>query len=229
MICRMLAILLCSVLIVVPVVAVDTEFNAVYTPDGPIVAGQKLVVTQDIFVGERFQDSYSLEFDTDLSNPVWRIALVVQNRTTQTWELPYKHATISGFTISTAERDTWLVTNLTGTPSKYDEGKEITLWQMKVKMANDATKERFISEPVKVEPASVLPTAGPLPTTVTVTATTTATIMPTTAATTIHPTTTLPTATTTVPTTPPATPQSSFGGCVFGLAACIGVLLLWHR
>ena len=68
-----------------------------------------------------------------------------KNRATQTCELPYAHATISGFTISTAERGTWFVTNLIGTPLPYDAGKEITLWQLKVKMENDATKETFVA------------------------------------------------------------------------------------
>jgi len=225
----LLALLLCcAAFLAVSASAADTEFDADYTPQGPVVAGQELTVSQNIFVGERFWSGYTLEFDTDLTDPVWEIALVVQNRTTQTWELPYAHAVISGFTISTAERDTWLVTNLTGTPSKYDEGKEITLWQLKVKMENDAAKETFVSKPVRVEPAPV-PTAGPLPSTAATTVPqTTVTTLPATTAATI-PATTLPTAATTVPTTPPATPQSSFGGCVSGLAACLGVLLLWRR
>ncbi|MCZ0860398.1 hypothetical protein O0S10_04030 [Methanocorpusculum sp. MG] len=224
----LLSLLLCCVLIAAPATAADTEFDADYTPAGPVVTGQELTVSQNIFVGERFRDSYTLEFDTDLTDPLWEIALVVQNRTTRTWELPYAHATISGFTISTAERETWLVTNLTGTPSQYDEGKEITLWQMKVKMANDATKETFISKPVKVTPAPV-PTAGPLPSSTATTAPqTTATTLPaTTLPTTPAP--SLPTAVTTVPTTPPATPQSSFGGCISCLAAGLGILLLWRR
>ena len=225
---RLMILLCCAVLLAAPAAAADTEFAADYTPAGPVVTGQELTVSQNIFVGERFWSGYTLEFDTDLTDPVWHVALVVQNRTTQTWELPYAHATISGFTISTAERDTWLVTNLTGTPSPYDEGKEITLWQLKVKMENDATKETFISKPVKVEPAPV-PTAGPLPSTAQTTAPqTTGTPLPapTTAAT---PAVTLPTATATVPATPPATPQSSFGGCVSGLAVGLGLLLLWRR
>lgn len=211
MIRAILVVVFVCTLIAVPAAAVDTEFNALYLPEGQVVAGQEVTVFQNIFVGERFWNGYTLEFNTDLKNPVWRIALMVQNRTTQTWELPYEHATISGFTISTAERDTWLVTSLTGTPSPYDEGTEITLWQMKVKMANDATTETFIAKPVKVEPAP----------------TTAVTTVPETTITTVPDTT--KTMTTAAPQTPPATPQSSFEGCVFGLAACLGVLLLWRR
>lgn len=221
---RLALFLCCIAFLAAPAVAADTEFEADYTPAGPVVTGQELTVSQNIFVGERFWSGYTLEFDTDLTDPVWHVALVVQNRTTQTWELSYAHATISGFTISTAERDTWLLTNLIGTPSPYDTGKEITLWQLKVKMENGATKETFVAKPVKVEPAPV-PTAGPLPSTAATTAPqTTGTTLPA-STTAVTPAATLTTATATAPTTP----QSSFGGCVSCLAVGLGLLLFRRR
>ena len=227
-----LLLLLLLVCIVPAADAADTTFDAEYTPAGPVIAGQELTISQNIFVGERFQDTYTLEFNTDLTDALWEIALVVENRTTRTWELPYTHATISGFTISTAERDTWLVTRLTGTPSPYDTGKDITLWQMKVMLTSDAAKDTFTANPIKVEQAPA-PTAGPLTATQTP-ATGTQTPTPGQKPATEHttPQTTIPVTTppaTTTPAQPPATPKTSFGGCGLCLLAAAGTLLLLRR
>ena len=187
----------CALLLTIPVLAAETQIDPDYTPEGPVIAGQQLTLNQTIFVGERFNSGYTLELDTDLTSPRWEIALIVQNRTTRTWDIPYTHAQISGFTISTAEHDTWLAVTLTGTPAQYDTGKKITLWQMKVKLANGATKDTFTTKPVTVEPAPA-PTAGPIktptPTPLSETPSPTA------------PTTTLTTEQTTKPTTQPSTP-----------------------
>ena len=107
----------CALLLTIPVLAAETQIDPDYTPEGPVIAGQQLTLNQTIFVGERFNSGYTLELDTDLTSPRWEIALIVQNRTTRTWDIPYTHAQISGFTISTAEHDTWLAVTLTGTHS----------------------------------------------------------------------------------------------------------------
>ncbi len=225
---RVVAVLLLFVvLFAVPAAAGVTEFDAEYVPEGPVVAGQEISLTKNIFVGERFSSSYTLEFTTDLNDCVWRIDLVVQNRTTQSWEFPYSQATVSGFTISTAERDTWLVTTLTGTPSVYDEGKEITLWKMRVMMTENAAKDTFVSVPVRVQSPPV-PTAGPLPVTTLTPAATTVPQTPTTVPATTVVTATVTTMATTVPTTQPATPASSFC-CGAGLAAVLGLALIRRR
>ena len=149
----LLLLICCAALLTIPALAAETQIDPDYTPEGPVIAGQQLTLNQTIFVGERFNSGYTLELDTDLTSPRWEIALIVQNRTTRTWDIPYTHAQISGFTISTAEHDTWLAVTLTGTPSQYDTGKKITLWQMKVKLANGGTKDTFTTKPVTVEPA----------------------------------------------------------------------------
>lgn len=51
--------------------AADETFTAAYTPEGQVIAGQELIVSQNIFVGERFWSGYTLEFDTDLTDLVW--------------------------------------------------------------------------------------------------------------------------------------------------------------
>lgn len=210
----------CALLLTIPVLAAETQIDPDYTPEGPVIAGQQLTINQTIFVGERFNSGYTLELDTDLTSPRWEIALIVQNRTTRTWDIPYTHAQISGFTISTAEHDTWLAVTLTGTPSQYDIGKKITLWQMKVKLANGGTKDTFTTKPVTVEPAPA-PTAGPIKTTVPTTLPTT----PSTTASTTAPT----TEPTTKPTTPlpvPETPQSPLLLSLIGIPAALTLTLL---
>ena len=210
----------CALLLTIPVLAAETQIDPDYTPEGPVIAGQQLTLNQTIFVGERFNSGYTLELDTDLTSPRWEIALIVQNRTTRTWDIPYTHAQISGFTISTAEHDTWLAVTLTGTPSQYDTGKKITLWQMKVKLANGGTKDTFTTKPVTVEPAPA-PTAGPIKTTV-------PTTLPTTPSTTA-PTTEQTTKPTTQPSTPlpvPETPQSPLLLSLLGIPAALTLTLL---
>lgn len=226
MIRALLVLVLIGLAVISSGVSADETFAATYAPEGPVVAGQELIVSQNIFVGERFWSGYTLEFDTDLTDPVWEIDLVTENRTTQTWKFPYAHATISGFTISTADRDTWLVTRLTGTPAGYDTGKEITLWQMKVKMQGDATKETMGSAPVLVV-SPPAPTAGPLPVTPTATTVTIPATTTTTGAETPTPVTTVPVTVETTA-TPPATPQSTFGCCGLLLLFVAGALLLWR-
>ena len=210
----------CTALLTIPALAAETQIDPDYTPEGPVIAGQQLTLNQTIFVGERFHKDYTLELDTDLTSPRWEIALIVQNRTTRTWDIPYTHAQISGFTISTAEHDTWLAVTLTGTPSQYDTGKKITLWQMKVKLANGGTKDTFTTKPVTVEPAPA-PTAGPIKTTV-------PTTLPTTPSTTA-PTTEQTTKPTTQPSTPlpvPETPQSPLLLSLLGIPAALTLTLL---
>lgn len=214
----------CAALLTIPALAAETQIDPDYTPEGPVIAGQQLTLNQTIFVGERFNSGYTLELDTDLTSPRWEIALIVQNRTTRTWDIPYTHAQISGFTISTAEHDTWLAVTLTGTPSQYDTGKKITLWQMKVKLANGGTKDTFTTKPVTVEPAPA-PTAGPIKTTVPTTLPTT----PSTTASTTAPTTEPTTKPTTKPTTPlpvPETPQSPLLLSLLGIPAALTLILL---
>ena len=220
----LLLLICCALLLTIPALAADTEIDPDYTPEGPVIAGQQLTINQTIFVGERFNSGYTLELDTDLTSPRWEIALIVQNnRTTRTWDIPYTHAQISGFTISTAEHDTWLAVTLTGTPSQYDTGKKITLWQMKVKLANGGTKDTFTTKPVTVEPAPA-PTAGPIKTP-------TPTTLPTTPSTTA-PTTAPTTEQTTKPTTQPATlpipetPRSPLLLSLLGIPAALGLPLL---
>ena len=219
----LLLLICCTALLTIPALAADTQIDPDYTPEGPVIAGQQLTINQTIFVGERFNSGYTLELDTDLTSPRWEIALIVQNRTTRTWDTPYTHAQISGFTISTAEHDTWLAVTLTGTPSQHDTGKKITLWQMKVKLANGGTKDTFTTKPVTVEPAPA-PTAGPIKTTV-------PTTLPTTPSTTA-PTTTPTTEQTTKPTTQPTplpipeTPQSPLLLSLIGIPAALTLTLL---
>ena len=220
----LLLLICCTALLTIPALAAETQIDPDYTPEGPVIAGQQLTINQTIFVGERFNSGYTLELDTDLTSPRWEIALIVQNRTTRTWDIPYTHAQISGFTISTAEHDTWLAVTLTGTPSQYDTGKKITLWQMKVKLANGGTKDTFTTKPVTVEPAPA-PTAGPIKTTA-------PTTLPTTPSTTA-PTTTLTTEQTTKPTTQPSTPlpvpetpQSPLLLSLLGIPAALTLTLL---
>lgn len=216
----LLLLICCALLLTIPALAAETQIDPDYTPEGPVIAGQQLTINQTIFVGERFHKDYTLELDTDLTSPRWEIALIVQNRTTRTWDIPYTHAQISGFTISTAEHDTWLAVTLTGTPSQYDTGKKITLWQMKVKLANGGTKDTFTTKPVTVEPAPA-PTAGPIKTTV-------PTTLPTTPSTTA-PTTEQTTKPTTQPSTPlpvPETPQSPLLLSLIGIPAALALPLL---
>ena len=217
----------CALLLTIPALAAETQIDPDYTPEGPVIAGQQLTLNQTIFVGERFNSGYTLELDTDLTSPRWEIALIVQNRTTRTWDIPYTHAQISGFTISTAEHDTWLAVTLTGTPAQYDTGKKITLWQMKVKLANGGTKDTFTTKPVTVEPAPA-PTAGPIKTTVPTTLPATPSpTAPTTAPTTV-PTTEQTTQPTTQPTPLPIpeTPQSPLLLSLLGIPAALTLTLL---
>ena len=216
----LLLLICCAALLTIPALAAETQIDPDYTPEGPVIAGQQLTLNQTIFVGERFNSGYTLELDTDLTSPRWEIALIVQNRTTRTWDIPYTHAQISGFTISTAEHDTWLAVTLTGTPSQYDTGKKITLWQMKVKLANGGTKDTFTTKPVTVEPAPA-PTAGPIKTP-------TPTPLPTTPSPTA-PTTEQTTKPTTQPSTPlpiPETPQSPLLLSLLGIPAALTLTLL---
>ena len=216
----LLLLICCALLLTIPALAAETQIDPDYTPEGPVIAGQQLTLNQTIFVGERFNSGYTLELDTDLTSPRWEIALIVQNRTTRTWDIPYTHAQISGFTISTAEHDTWLAVTLTGTPSQYDTGKKITLWQMKVKLANGGTKDTFTTKPVTVEPAPA-PTAGPIKTP-------TPTPLPTTPSPTA-PTTEQTTKPTTQPSTPlpiPETPQSPLLLSLLGIPAALTLTLL---
>ncbi|MDV0443695.1 hypothetical protein [Methanorbis rubei] len=227
MIRSLVILLIAAALLAVPAAAGVTEFDADYLPTGPVIAGQEMTVYKEIFVGERFSPIYTLEFDTELSDPVWKIDLVVSGRVTQTWDFPYEHGTISGFTISTDDNDTKLTTTLTGTPASYDVGQEIILWQMKVMMANGATKDTFVSTPVTVE-SKPAPTAATLPVT---TVRTVETLPPHTFFTTVPTTVVTTVATevpTTVPTTPPTTPASSFYFGA-GLIAALSLLLLWRR
>lgn len=217
----------CALLLTIPALAAETQIDPDYTPEGPVIAGQQLTLNQTIFVGERFNSGYTLELDTDLTSPRWEIALIVQNRTTRTWDIPYTHAQISGFTISTAEHNTWLAVTLTGTPAQYDTGKKITLWQMKVKLANGATKDTFTTKPVTVEPAPA-PTAGPIKTpTPTPLPATPSPTAPTTAPTTV-PTTEQTTQPTTQPTPLPIpeTPQSPLLLSLLGIPAALTLTLL---
>ena len=216
----LLLLICCAALLTIPALAAETQIDPDYTPEGPVIAGQQLTLNQTIFVGERFNSGYTLELDTDLTSPRWEIALIVQNRTTRTWDIPYTHAQISGFTISTAEHDTWLAVTLTGTPSQYDTGKKITLWQMKVKLANGGTKDTFTTKPVTVEPAPA-PTAGPIKTP-------TPTPLPTTPSPTA-PTTEQTTKPTTQPSTPPPipeTPPSPLPPSLLGIPAALTLTLL---
>ena len=228
----LLLLICCALLLTIPALAADTEIDPDYIPEGPVIAGQQLTINQTIFVGERFNSGYTLELDTDLTSPRWEIALIVQNRTTRTWDIPYTHAQISGFTISTAEHDTWLAVTehdtwlavtLTGTPAQYDTGKKITLWQMKVKLANGATKDTFTTKPVTVEPAPA-PTAGPIKTTVP----TTLPATPSPTAPTTAPTTEQTTKPTTQPITLPVpeTPQSPLLLSLIGIPAALTLTLL---
>lgn len=223
----LLLLICCTALLTIPALAADTELDPDYTPEGPVIAGQQLTLNQTIFVGERFNSGYTLELDTDLTSPRWEIALIVQNRTTRTWDIPYTHAQISGFTISTAEHNTWLAVTLTGTPAQYDTGKKITLWQMKVKLTNGGTKDTFTTKPVTVEPAPA-PTAGPIKTpTPTPLPATPSPTAPTTAPTTV-PTTEQTTQPTTQPTPLPIpeTPQSPLLLSLLGIPAALTLTLL---
>ncbi|MDU9375614.1 hypothetical protein McpSp1_01910 [Methanocorpusculaceae archaeon Sp1] len=228
MIRSLVILLIAAALLAVPAAAGVTEFDADYLPAGPVIAGQEMTVYKEIFVGERFAPIYTLEFDTELSDPVWKIDLVVGGRVTQTWDFPYEHGTISGFTISTDDNDTKLTTTLTGTPASYDVGEEIILWQMRVMMANDVAKDTFVSKPVTVE-SKPAPTAATLPVTTVRTVETTVphSVIFTTVPTTV-PTTLVTEAPTAVPTTPPTTPASPFYFGA-GLIAAMSLLLLWRR
>ena len=105
----------------------------------------------------------------------------------------------------------------------HDTGKKITLWQMKVKLANGGTKDTFTTKPVTVEPAPA-PTAGPIKTTVPTTLPTT----PSTTAPTTAPTTEQTTKPTTQPTPLPVpeTPQSPLLLSLIGIPASLTLTLL---
>ena len=151
------------------------------TAAGMIPVGEPVTASETIFVGEWFDNDYTLEFDTGLTDAVWHMNLITQNRTTREWDFSYPHAEISGFTISVPEHDTWLEASVTGTPSVYDEGTEIILWKMQVKLANGGVRDTFSTAPVLVGPKTTTvlktpttapqktETVSPAPTPVTVT------------------------------------------------------------
>ena len=122
-----------------------------------VPTGEPVTVSETILVGEWFADDYTLTFDTALTDAVWQMKLTTQNRTTREWDFSYPHAEISGFTISVPEHDTWLEASVTGTPSVYDDGNQIILWKMQVKLAKGGIRDTFATDQVLVGPRTTVP------------------------------------------------------------------------
>jgi hypothetical protein len=139
----------------IPAVPALTLVEPGYSPAGPVTAGESIMVQQDIFVGNYFDEDYTLEFSTDLAHPVWTIELVSAGSVVKGWDFSVSNPKIDGFTISMPDYETELVTRVSGIPP--ESATEITLWNMRVLLGNGGVKDEFTAKPVPVHPPAVSP------------------------------------------------------------------------